>query len=521
MADEHPGPGGPERRTRLLVVGIDAGDPDLILAGAAAGRLPRLAALLARGASGPTANPTGFYVGAVWPSFYTGVSPARHGRHCYCQIRVGSYDTARFRPRDLKHEPFWDALARAGRRVAVLDVPKTFPSEGLLGLQLCDWGTHDPEGEPASTPPELAAEVKARFGPDPVGRCDRRDRALAGDFAALRDGLVRRAGVRADVARHYLARGGWDLFLTVFSETHCVGHQCWHIHDPTNAFYDPALRRALGGDPVEEVYAAVDRGVGVLLDAVGAETPVLVLASHGMGPHYDGTFLLPEILRRLLDPPSSPLRQRGGELLAGAWQSLPPALRARLAGLRDRVRRPLADALPSTEMQGARRAFPVTNNDVYAAIRLNLVGREPHGRLHRGEEADAFCRELSRDLCALVRAGDGTPAVKRVLRTAELYSGPYLDDLPDLLVEWDRSAPITAVESPRTGRIEGHFGGMRTGDHRESGLWIAAGPAVAPGRQAEPVSVVDFAPTIGALLGVPLQGLDGVPIPALAASARA
>jgi predicted AlkP superfamily phosphohydrolase/phosphomutase len=500
--------------TRLLVVGIDAADPALILEGVAAGRLPNLAALRARGAWGTTTNPPGLYVGAVWPSFYTGVSPARHGRHCYSQIRVGSYDARRFRPRELKAEPFWNALGRAGLRVAVLDVPKTFPSEGLDGLHLCDWGTHDPEGETESQPPGLASEVKARFGPDPVGRCDRRDRD-AEDFAELRKGLIRRAGMRAEIARHYLDRGGWDLFLTVFSETHCVGHQCWHLHDPSHVQHDPALRGALG-DPVEDVYSAVDRGLGVLVDGVGPDVTVLVLASHGMGPHYDGTFLLPEILRRLQDPPSSALRRRSGELLAEAWQRLPLWLRGRLAGLRDRAREPLAQVLPSTEMEGARRCFPVLNNDVFGGIRLNLIGREPHGRLRAGEEAEAFCGQLTRDLRALVRADDGTPAVRSVLRTTDYYQGEHLDDLPDLLVEWDHSAPIFAVESPLTGRIEGRSQGTRTGDHREAGMWVATGPGVASGRIAEPVSVMDFAATIGALLGVALPGLDGRPIPALA-----
>jgi predicted AlkP superfamily phosphohydrolase/phosphomutase len=518
MTDAAGGTPSAQPLTRLLVVGIDAGDPDLIREGVEAGRLPNLAALLGRGVSGPTTNPPGLYVGAVWPSFYTGVSPARHGRHCYCQLRSGGYDTPRFRPRDLRHEPFWEALARAGRRLAVLDVPKTFVSETLDGLQLCDWGTHDPEGEIQSHPPGLAEEVVARFGSDPVGRCDRKDRDGRG-FAELRDGLVRRAGQRAELARHYLARGGWDLFLVVFSETHCVGHQCWHLHDPSHPLHDPALRRALG-DPVADVYAAVDRGLGAILDRIGADTTVLVLASHGMGPHYDGTFLLPEILRRLQDPPSSALRRGGGELLAAAWNGLPDRLREALAGLRDRVRAPLADALPSTEMQGARRCFPVPNNDVYGAIRLNLVGREPHGRLRAGGEAEAFCSWLSQELLALARVGDGAPVIKRVLRTADLYRGERLDDLPDLLVEWDRSRPITAIESPRTGRIEGRFGGTRTGDHREAGSWVAAGPGIAPGRVAEAVSVVDFAPTLGALLGVPLPGLDGMPIPELAASRR-
>ncbi len=498
---------------RVLVVGIDAGDPDLILAGARAGRLPHLAALLARSAHGPTANPRGLYVGAVWPSFFTGVSPARHGRHCYSQIRVGSYEGRRFRPRDLAHEPFWNALSRAGRRVAILDVPKTFPTPELNGLQLCDWGTHDPEAETQSWPPEWAAEVEARFGPDPVGRCDRPDRD-AKDFADLRDRLVERAGARARWARHVLESDAWDLFMTVFSETHCVGHQCWHLHDPTDAHHDPVLRAALG-DPLEAVYAAVDRGIGALLEDVGSDTTVLVVASHGMGSHYDGTFLLPEILRRIQNPPTSSLRRRGGELLADAWMKLPPAARRRLGPLRDRFRAPLAKALPDTEMQGARPCFPVENNDAFGAIRLNLVGREPNGCLRRGEEADAFCRDLTQKLRSLVRVNDGTPIVRDVLRSADLFQGEQLDALPDLLVEWDRSAPIREVESPLTGRFEGQFAGTRTGDHRAAGMWLAAGPGLAPGASVDPVSVMDFAPSIGRLLGVPLAGLDGRPIPAL------
>jgi hypothetical protein len=69
--------------TQALFIGLDAADKDLLLEWAHAGHLPHIRALLGRAAWGVTRNPLGLFVGAVWPSFYTGVSPARHGRYCY------------------------------------------------------------------------------------------------------------------------------------------------------------------------------------------------------------------------------------------------------------------------------------------------------------------------------------------------------------------------------------------------------------------------------------------------------
>ena len=46
------------------------------------------------------------------------------------------------------------------------------------------------------------------------------------------------------------------------------------------------------GDPVRDVYVTIDRAIGDLIESAGDGATVLVLASHGMGPHYDATFLL-------------------------------------------------------------------------------------------------------------------------------------------------------------------------------------------------------------------------------------
>jgi predicted AlkP superfamily phosphohydrolase/phosphomutase len=498
--------------TTLLVICVDAGDPGLITRWAAEGSLPTFRSLLDRGVSCATTNPVGLYVGSVWPSFWTGLPPTRHGRYCYKQVRPGSYDEHWTSSRDTVGRPFWDDLSLQGRRVAILDVPKSVTSSVVNGIQLVDWGTHDPEGGAATSPPALAAEIDARFGAHPVGSCDAQGRGVA-EFAALRDGLVRGVELKTQLSSHFLGQGGWDLFLTVFAESHCAGHQFWHVHDRLHPRHDPEMARTLG-NPIHDVYAAIDAGIARLLAQAGEDTPVLVLASHGMGPHYDGTYLLERILqaRERAEMPAPAVT--AARVLEWGWERLPLAARRLLWKLRAPVKQRLGDALiePDSEL---RRCYASPNNDVFGAIRVNVVGREPRGRVHPGAEYERFCEELERDLLALVNVGTGRRLVRRVLRMADAYPGEPVDQLPDLLIEWDRSAPVSTVYSAKTGTIRGEWTGNRTGDHQASGLLIAAGPGLERDRLSKTVDVTQIGATIAAMLGVTLPDGAAAPVPEL------
>ncbi|MFT5050391.1 MAG: putative AlkP superfamily phosphohydrolase/phosphomutase [Chlamydiales bacterium] len=480
--------------TRVLVVAIDAADKDLILEWAQAGLLPTFQSLFESAAWGKTSNPAGLYVGAVWPSFFTGVSPTRHRRYASQQLCPGSYENEHFRPSQVKGEPFWNGLTRSRKRVAIIDVPKTVVSEGLNGMHVVDWLSHDGDHAGFQTwPSTLSAEIVERFGPADSEGCNA-DRTTAADFEQLRDGLNRRIERKRALSDHYLRQGDWDLFLTVFAEAHCVGHQCWHIHDSGHPRHDPRLK-SIVGNPMRDVYRSIDSALGDLLATVGRETPVLVLASHGMGPHYDGSFMLEQVLRQLDHSAQSRVAQR----LRSAWRRLPIGFRSRLTKARERA---------TVSFKGRARCFRVPNNDVYGAIRINLVGREPHGTVNPGPECEALCDELARDLLEIVHLDTGAPAVRRVLRTADLYDGE-VDHLPDLLVEWNREAPFSALHSPKMGTVRDVYAKCRTGDHKAEGLFFLSAPWVDPGEVDRPVSVMDFAPTIAELLDVDIGQVEG------------
>ena len=492
---------------KVVFIGFDGGDKNLILKWANAGILPAIQSLLARGLTGPTTLLPGFFIGATWPCFSTGVTPAKHGIHASTQILPGTYDTYRAIAPDLtKREPFWNHLSREGKRVVVLDIPLAGPSQGLNGIQLAEWGGHDTQGDFRTWPPELAKEVLSRFGLHPTrGKCDRVRGAP--EYAEFRQELLTGLATKVSLTKYFLTEKAWDFFAQVFTEGHCVGHQCWHIHDSSHPFYDKQVRQSLG-DPIKDIYVATDKAIGQLLKEIPDEAIIIFLVSHGMESR-NVYFHLNDILLqfKVAVPPTKTFTEA---MLSWFHKHLPKKVRERLRPVQHYYRTKVP--YPPHVNREASKCFVVHDNGAVGSIRINLVGREPKGLIKSGIEYDDFCRELTKDLMAIKNSINGKPIIKQVIKTAQLYQGEYLSHLPDLLVEWNNETPISSIRSEKIRKTPPSFWHSRTGGHNSEGLFIAAGPSIKQGVLNRTVSILDFAPTIAELFGTKLPESDGQPI---------
>lgn len=507
---------------RVLVVGFDSMEKDLILEWSRAGLMPNFARLLEDGSWGLIENPVGLVSGGSWSSFYSGVLPDRHGQYdAYDYFDTGSYQYATYRKSDLGFSPIWEQLDRSGKRVVVVDAPYSFLAENIKGVHVMDWGTHVRfyDGKPATWPRNLADELEAKFGRDPLGTdrgspCDQEPPRTLADYKAFREKLLDRMDRKASLTNHLMATVDWDFLLTVFCETHCVGHHCWHIHDAYHSMHDPALAQELG-DPVKDVYIGIDRALGRVLAEAGDDTTVLAYCSFGMGPHYSGSDLLDQILLRLEGIEHETLKERATGMLRNAWRHAPVGVRNLLMPLRKNVWEPIYQNAVVPQ-RSTRRFFEMKTNNATGGIRINLAGREAQGMVRPGAEFDEICDHLAAELREIVNAESGEPLVNDVIRTDRIYHGEQLARLPDILVQWNRAKPILRVSSPAVGLIENRHLSVRTGDHKALGMFVAAGPTTQPGKIGGSVSVTDFAPTIAALLGVELARADGKPIASVA-----
>lgn len=150
-------PQAPARYTqKLVVLGFDGMDPDLVRRWTAEGRLPNLKRLIDRGGLYELATTHSPESPTAWASFATGVNPGKHNIYDFLVRDTRTYlpdlgmvqrVPARFlfgyfpvsKPRVLSIRggtSFWVTAGRAGVRSSVLTVPVTYPPEEVPGGEM-------------------------------------------------------------------------------------------------------------------------------------------------------------------------------------------------------------------------------------------------------------------------------------------------------------------------------------------------------------------------------------------------
>ncbi|MFO7685972.1 MAG: alkaline phosphatase family protein [Desulfobacterales bacterium] len=499
----------------VTIVCAEVADPDIMETWLSKGWMPNLARLRQDGLWTRLASVSDISSGAIWPTFFTGMHPAEHGQFfTHMQLRPETYEIVKKYADDVPCEPFWSVLQRSGRSCAIIDVPQTFPPQNFNGIHITGWGGEYPAWPRSSSPVPLMTEIIRRFGRHPLA--DKYRVAIAPETRREYDLLARDvlhgARMKAALSRWVFDQGPHDFFITVFSEPHWAMHLMWDLLDEDHP-HRPKERHYRWADPFRELFAIIDRTVGELREA-RPEADLLVFSLSGMGPNYSGWHLLSEVLTRIgMGPPAgpkglgekfSPMRRWGPHKTRAIERIVPPRVietAKMLVPTRfwDRWTRRILHAGSGWPQS---RAFCVPN-DYSGAIRINLEGREPQGRVKPGAEYRLLCEEISKVLLGLKHVETGRPVVREVIQTQRAYAGTHLAALPDLLVLWTNESQISGVTSPRVGKIRQDFPERRTGAHRPCGFLAAAGPGIRGGVLPESVHLLDLAPTILSLLEVP------------------
>ena len=497
---------------KVLLICLDSMEPDLVDEWMASGALPNLARVRAQAAYGRPEVPTAFGNGVLWPTLNSGVNLGKHGRYFAFQLRYKTYDDYEFEDdTDIKYNPFWHAASEQGKRVAVIDAIRAPFRPPLNGIQLTDWFTHVKARMTRSWPQELAGEVTQRYGETNFDNSDMIEPTLEG-YRQLRDQLLYRIRAKGKMAPDYYRKDDYDLFVVAFNEPHDVGHTAWAFNDPLHPAHRPDWNEQIG-NIFKEIYVAIDEAVGKLLAQVSDDTSVFIFTGPGMGPDYSANALLDEVLRRLQYGPSdqvAPRKSLRSRLTAIYKGVLPQSVRVAIRKTKYWGRVIEANNNFLNQERAHRQAFALKHNEGSGAVRVNLAGREPNGQIQPGADYEAYCDQLTADLMEIINLDTGRPIVERVVRTADHYHGPYVDELPDLMVCWHRDHEIVNVASPKIGKVTFKEKGVRTGDHTPRSLLMIRSPRVKPD-PLPAMRVEDVAPTIARMMGVTLpDDVDGV-----------
>jgi len=477
---------------KVLIVGLDGATWSLLEPWARGGRMPELAALMARGTWGPLRSTVPPLTLPAWSSMMTGRNPGGHGIFAFRRMAPGSYQTGGLATAaDLRAATLWEVAGRAGRRVGVINVPPSYPIRPVNGFVVSCMLT--PPGEPFTDPPELADEIGEYQIDLPAPRGLKRDDP---DFLArglpYLEGLLRQTRLRA-AATLTLMRRPWDLLCVVFYAPDRIQHYFWPELTAGEGAGEPAVRRAL-----EAAYAALDEGLGRLVAAAGPDTTVILVSDHGFAPKPERAFHLNRWLATrgfLRERPLWRLRRRIVRKL------VPSAKRARY------------DTVDRMVDMSRTRAWAQTLEPGTAGIWCNVQGRNPLGCVAGGPEYEALRTDIVAGLQTL-RDRQGRPLFARVCRREELYHGPFVTEAPDVLAVCASHVGVIYESVRRDLRARSLFGPFQelgfTGSHHAEGLYLVAGPVVrALGSHGE-YPIESIAPTTLHLLDVPVpRSMEG------------
>jgi predicted AlkP superfamily phosphohydrolase/phosphomutase len=146
-------------------------------------------------------------------------------------------------------------------------------------------------------------------------------------------------------------------------------------------------------------------------------------------------------------------------------------------------------------------------------IVINVRGREQHGIVEPGEEYERLCDEIAAQALEMTSPVTGERIVAAVHRREDLFEGPFLGKIPDLIIEFKDYAWMGKGNQKRAEAFvpitDEHPYRGTTGSHRPDGLLALSGPSIQPGAGFG-ARIEDVAPTILYLTGAPIPtGLDG------------
>jgi len=505
---------------QVLMIGLEASEPTLVKKWAEEGKLPAFKRLFEGGSWRQLRSTTEISSGATWASLITGTNPAKHGMAFYHrQLKPGTYTIQKKYAEETAVDPFWQSLSQNGKRTAVLDVPDSYVTKNLNGMMIVGWGAEGLNAKQRTWPQNLFKDIFSRFGHHPLEFWYQEKPKTIEGWKELEEKLIEGTRRRTEIAKWVLEKEPWDFYLICYAEPHWAGHYFWHICDPRHPEYDSDLHHACG-DPVLKVYQEVDRGIDALLK-IYPEATILIVSNTGMGPNFSGQHLLPEILTRLGYSGKKKPKGIHNFLPGHRWgpyyaiknieSVIPPPLMEKIKRIiPEKVWNSVTRYILSMGNNWKNsKAFNVPS-DYSAAIRINLKGREPEGKVEPGSEYDKICELITQDLKELINSETGERAVKGVVKTKELYQGELLDELQDLTVQWNLSAPINHLESKKIGKVSGVLPDKRTGAHMVNGYLLAYGKGIKSNQEFDEAHIMDVAPTIFHLLDQPVPKImDG------------
>ena len=283
-------------RPRVIVIGVNGMELDIIRPLLLKGELPNLARVIKNGVHGKLRTVDAPNCPRVYSTMFTSTEPGEHGVTGFV---VGGITAS---TNMLKQEPFWSMLSKHGVTVGMANVPATFPVLPVNGYMisgmltrgkncedgiLCAPKLSEVEGGDAVYPAAMKEELLKNVG-DFYIDCERMPSAgdLNGHETEVIDAWLKKVQLIRDqqtkLFDYLLTNHPTDFTWLVQSCEDRTGHWLYPIA-PYNVGYNPKIN-SVRMDAFPSQYIAFDKVLGTILTHADDNTYVFIVSDHGIKP---------------------------------------------------------------------------------------------------------------------------------------------------------------------------------------------------------------------------------------------
>ncbi|AIJ04926.1 type I phosphodiesterase/nucleotide pyrophosphatase 2 [Methanocaldococcus bathoardescens] len=488
---------------RVVVIGLDGATWDLIKPWADTGELPTFKKLMENGAWGVLESTIPPITCPAWVSMLTGKNPGKLGIYYF---RQPNWDTMQMENVKIdwdKYRPLWKILNYHGLVTNIINTPTATPKpNGYKGVYIhCPiMGSSDEE---KFAYPEFVREKIKKIGyerivtkpPEEIGE----DEYISKVYEITKKKIA--------IAFDLFQNTKWDLFFFTIFYTDQMKHYFWHYMDPNHPKHKPSKYQ----NAILEFYKFIDTKLNDFLDSLTEEDILFLVSDHGHGGMYR------EVNYNIYFNEMGLLKFKGQTTKIVKHKKLYNLLR-KLYSFRlikviveninfmKRLKKEIRIDMENIDWNQTLAYNPTPN-----AIYINLIGREKYGIVDK-KDYDIVREKVIAILKNLEDPNTNEKVVEKIWKKEEIYSGEYLEIMPDILIE-----PIN-----ETSYINYGFDNLWKGQtfseptpltystHTLRGIFLAYGKGIKKGYKIENAKIYDIVPTILHIFGLPIPNdMDG------------
>lgn len=479
--------------TRVMVIGLDGATFDL-LDRMGKKRPTIFDEVKERGCHGVLETIFPPLTAPAWISLQVGKNPGKHGVYDFFKYEsLGEGNINVVSADDIQGKTFYETLVKDGKKCTIIQMPISYPPR-IEGVMITGFFS----GEkgfvfPKSLEKELDFSRYNYYLLEEITKGALKDAPIHEQFEHLR-GVVRE---RFNIGKQLLKRE-WDFYFYMFAVTDHISHILYH--KIMSGADDKDTKSALA------ILHDIEGYIREMLEIVDDDVDIIFMSDHGFDT-YKNRFLINTWLHR------------NGYLKEGREEEGKDVVRSKVRKEKKTTLRRLPILI--NKVPGLRRVamhlYRAFENRLPFKVdaRLNIDFEESlaycpgfsirgiflnderfHGKV-TGDEAEALKKEIVEKLRK-------EEVFDKVLAKEDFYHGDGMTYAPDILLFEKENwvSPDFLSSAP--------LGPMLKNNHGTDGIFLALGPNFKKGKDLKRMSIMDVAPTILHMFGLPIfKEMDG------------